>query len=65
MRFIIPINEVIDGGSQTVQTVTTGTDCARSNKKILRSYFEQVGVPKKRIKTVMKAMGFWGDRLGK
>jgi hypothetical protein len=65
MRFIIPINEVEDGGSQTVQVVTTASDCAKTNKKILRSYFEQVGVPKKQIKRVMKAMGFWGDRLGK
>lgn len=64
MRFHVPINEAEDGESQTIQIVSTGSDCARTNKKILRSYFEQVGVPKKRIKFVMKSMGFWGTALG-
>ena len=65
MRFLIPINEADEGESQTIQVIETGSDNHRTNKKILRSYFEQVGVPKQRVKGVMKAMGFWGARLGK
>jgi len=64
MRFLIPINEAAQGESQTVQIVDTGTSCARSNKRILRSYFKQVGVPVYQIKKVMKAMGFVGGNLG-
>jgi len=64
MRFLILINEAEEGESQTVTVIETGSDRARTNKKILRSYFQQVGVPRNRIKLVMKAMGFWGDNLG-
>ena len=64
MRFIIPINEAAQGESQTVQIVDTGTSCARSNKRILRSYFKQVGVPTPHLKRVMKCMGFTGATLG-
>lgn len=64
MRFIIPINEVEDNGSQTVHVVDTGSDCKRTNRRKLREYFLVQGVPLKRIKYVMKAMGFVGDNLG-
>ena len=64
MRFIIPINEAKDGESQTCHCIETHTRNARSNKKYLRMYFKDQGVPVQRIKTVMKEMGFWGERLG-
>ena len=64
MRFFIPINEANDGESQTVHIVDTESDCARTNKRKLKEYFEAVGVPVPRIKKVMKAMGFWGSNLG-
>ena len=63
MRFHVPINEAKEGESQTVVIVDTGTNNARSNKRILRSYFKQVGVPTPQIKQVMKAMGFTGSTL--
>ena len=65
MRFFVPINEAEEGESQTVHVVDTESDCARTNKRKLREYFEAVGVPSSRVKHVMKSMGFWGDRLGK
>ena len=70
MRFIIPINDPElkeDGseGSVTCHVLDTGTNVARSNKKILRSYFKQKGVPPCDIKKVMKIMGFWGKELGR
>ena len=65
MRFIIPINEAAEGESVTAHCVETGTTCARSNKRILRSYFKQKGVPTCDIKKVMKLMGFWGKELGR
>lgn len=58
MRFIIPINEVEGEGSQTLHIVDTGSDVARTNRKKLRQYFEAVGVPKNRVKHVMREMGF-------
>lgn len=65
MRFIVPVNEAAEDESQTIHVVDTGSTCARTNKRKLREYFEAVGVPSKRVKHVMKSMGFWGDRLGK
>ena len=64
MKFLVPINEAVDGGSQTVHVIETNSDCGRTNKRKLRAYFKVQGVPKSRIKLVMKAMGFWGDTLG-
>tara|TARA_R110002020_G_scaffold438211_1_gene648646 strand:- start:489 stop:686 length:198 start_codon:yes stop_codon:yes gene_type:complete len=64
MKFYIPINVVEEGGSQTMDILDTNTTCKRTNKKLLRSYFIQKGIPKYDVKRVMKAMGFWGDRLG-
>ena len=64
MKFLVPINEVEDGGSQTVHVVETNSTCARTNKRKLRAYFVEQGVPVKRLKYVMKAMGFTGDTLG-
>lgn len=63
MRFIIPINEAKDGESQTCHVLDTGSNCPRTNRKYLRSYFLQMGVPVTQLKKVMKAMGFTNDRL--
>lgn len=65
MKFFIAINEAQEGESQTFDVIETGSDCARTNKRILKEYFLKVGVPQSRIKYVMKQMGFWGERLGK
>ena len=64
MRFLIPINEVEDGGSQTVQIVETSSNCKRTYRRKLRDYFTVQGVPYNKLKYVMKAMGFVGDTLG-
>jgi len=64
MRFIIPINEASEDESQTLHIVETDSNCARTNKKKLTEYFIAVGVPRPRVKYVMKSMGFWGDALG-
>mgnify|MGYP001545409357 CR=1 FL=1 len=64
MRFLVALNDDEGDTSTTFDVINTGSDNARFNKRILRSYFEQKGVPKPHIKRVMKAMGFWGDRLG-
>ena len=63
MKFLIPINVPEENGSQTVDVVDTGSSCARTNKAKLREYFIWRGVPKYRVKHVMKKMGFWGDTL--
>lgn len=65
MRFVIQINESVDGGSVTVHVVDTGSDCARTNRRKLREYFLAMGVKVTELKKVMKAMGFVGERLGK
>lgn len=64
MRFYIPINEAESGESQTVHVVDTGSNCARTNRRILREYFLKMGVPVTQLKRVMKAMGFTKDTLG-
>lgn len=64
MRFIIPINDAQDGESVTCDVLNTGTNCARTNRKYLRSYFLQRGVPVTQLKRVMKAMGFTSGRIG-
>lgn len=64
MKFLVPINEIVDNGSQTVHVVHTGSTNARANKRKLRAYFKAQGVATHEIKRVMKAMGFWGDTLG-
>lgn len=65
MKFYIPINDAQEGESQTVHVVNTESDDARTNKRKLREYFLEMGVPANNLKRVMKAMGFWGDNLGK
>ena len=65
MRFIVPINEPEDGGSMTCHVIETGSNNARTNKRVLKEYFSKMGVPTTEIKTVMKAMGFWGHNLSK
>mgnify|MGYP003637131568 CR=1 FL=1 len=64
MRFIVPVNEVINNGSQTVHIIDTESDCARTNKRKLKAYFREMGVQSSDMKPVMKAMGFWGKGLG-
>ncbi len=63
MQFIIPINEVVDGGSQTCHVVETGSINPRVNKRKLQTYFLGQGVPRAQLKRVMKAFGFWGKAL--
>lgn len=65
MKFFIAINEAQEGESQTFDVIDTGSDYARTNKRILKEYFLKVGVHQSRVKYVMKQMGFWGERLGK
>lgn len=62
MIFLIPLNDTTDK-SVTYVRVNTGSTCARTNKRVLRSYLEQVGVPTKHVKRVLKALGFWGNNL--
>lgn len=64
MRFIIPINEVEDGGSQTVHVLTTDTTNRTKNRQYLDEYFLKMGVPRTHLKRVRKAMGFVGAGLG-
>lgn len=64
MRFIIPINDAEGDTSTTFHSVNTGSQNPRTNKRILREYFEKMGVEPSHVKRVMKAMGFWGARLG-
>jgi len=65
MRFLVPVNVAEEGESQTVHIIETDSNCHRTNKKKLRSYFKAVGVPANDIKRVMKLMGFWGVTLGR
>jgi hypothetical protein len=65
VRFIIPINEVEEGGSQTIHIVDTRSDCARTNKRKLREYFRAMGVREYELKKVFKSMGFVGEALGR
>ena len=64
MRFIIPLNVPEENGSITCHVLETNSNCARTNRKYLREYFLQMGVPVTQIKKVMKAMGFTTDRIG-
>jgi len=71
MRFLIPINEAeavtgeTGNGSVTFHAVETDSDVARTNKRKLREYFKTMGVKASEMKSVFKAMGFVGDRLGR
>jgi len=71
MRFIIPINEAepltgeTGNGSVTFHAIETDSDIARTNKRKLREYFKEMGVEASEMKSVFKAMGFTGDRLGR
>ena len=65
MRFIIPINVPDEqNGSMTCHVLDTGSSCARTNRKYLREYFLQMGVPVTQLKKVMKAMGFTTGKIG-
>jgi len=64
MQFLIPLNEPEENGSVTYHVLTTGSTCARTNKRHLRNYFTQMGVRQHDLKRVFKAMGFVGSVLG-
>lgn len=69
-RFIIPLNEAVDGEDGTEGTVTNHiigvtTQSRRANKRALRHYLRDYhGIPDRQHKTILKALGFWGARLG-
>lgn len=68
MKFIFPRNEAeVDGKetSVTCDVVDTKTDCKRTNKRKLREYLTAYGILPAEHKKVLKAMGFWGEGLGK
>lgn len=64
MRFVIPINEPEEGGSQTVHILDTGSTNRTKNRQILDEYFTKMGVHRTHLKRVRKAMGFVGSSLG-
>ena len=69
MLFIIPINEPeIDEngkeGSVTYHHLNTGSDCARTNKRILKEYLTKMGCYETEHKKILKSLGFWGKTLG-
>lgn len=64
MRFIIPINEPEEGGSQTVHVLETGSTNRTKNRQILDEYFTKMGVPSTHLKRIRKVMGFTGNMLG-
>lgn len=65
MKFIIAINDSAESGeSQTFHVLHTGSDRARTNKRILREYFMKMGVKSNEVKRVMNAMGFTKEKLG-
>ena len=69
MKFFIAVNESITAGeangSVTFDVVDTGSDVARTNKRLLRAYFKARGVLAAEMKSVFKAMNFTHDRLGR
>jgi hypothetical protein len=66
MRFIVFLADAADGDETvTADVIETGSDVARTNKRILREYFTKRGVPANRTKWAMKKMGFWGEALGR
>ena len=69
MKFIIAINEAEEKDDGTKGTVTfdhveTDSFCKRTNKRKLHAYLGARGVPKKYIKSTMKALGFVDSELG-
>lgn len=66
MRFVIPINDSGETGeTQTLHILETGSERARTNRRILREYFLKMGVRANEVKRVMNAMGFTKETLGK
>ena len=63
MKFIININEALEGESQTVHVVETFSNNPRTNKRKLREYFLEMGVREQELKRVFKAMGFTTEAL--
>jgi len=67
MKFIIAVNEsdTEEGnGSVTFDVVETDSNNPRTNKRKLKEYLTERGVPNKEHKKVLKALGFWGSALG-
>jgi|TARA_B110000908_G_C10188378_1_gene419186 hypothetical protein len=69
MKFIIAINEAEEKDDGTKGTVTfdhveTNSYCKRTNRRKLHAYLEARGVPKKHVKSTMKALGFVDSELG-
>ena len=50
--------------SQTFHAIETGSERARTNKRILKEYLSKMGVKDKEHKRVLRALGFW-DNFGK
>jgi hypothetical protein len=59
MRFTIQVNEATDDGSVTLHRFETGSNIARTNRKYLRQYLGNMGVPVYHQKMVLKMMKLW------
>jgi|TARA_R110002126_G_scaffold92186_2_gene218947 hypothetical protein len=64
-RFFIEVNDPNEGNGSVTTHVVYGTDCKRTNKRRLRKYLTACGEPVWNQKLVLKAMGFWGEGLGR
>ena len=65
VRFFIEVNDPNVGNGSVTTHVVHGTKCKRTNKRRLRMYLTVMGEPLWNQKRVLKAMGFWGEGLGK
>lgn len=65
-RFIIPLNEAEgDDGTVTNHIIGVTSQSRRANKRALRHYLRDYhGIPDNQHKRILKALGFWGERLG-
>ncbi len=64
MRFIIPLSSSFhpETGQEFVHNhvIETESDCARTNKRLLKQYLTAQSIPVTHHKRVLKEMGFWG-----
>jgi|TARA_Y100000310_G_scaffold344203_1_gene455699 hypothetical protein len=49
--------------STTYHIIDTESTCPRTNKRKLKMYLTEMGVPTREHKTVLKKLGFWGAAL--
>lgn len=64
-RFHFPLNEAEIGDTVTVHVASVYSESRKANKRALRKYLSEYhGIPDKQHKTILKAMGFWGTKLG-